>query len=183
MRIGWKALLVVFSLSCTSAQKSSISPQDQIKNPKKPKVSLPVCLDFDDNPVHDSIIQRLTACFDQKNIQMITKERMFAVGKAEYSRATENANIKWGEEAKDIMRQVEQQIKYVANHIRIDFSFTDYQSKQFRLKWFNELVPIKVTTYTKKEWMQVDSTILKNYSWPESLKVAVESIITSGKLQ
>ena len=75
------------------------------------------------------------------------------------------------------------QTRYVANYVRIDFSFVDYASKQFRLKWHNDLMPIKFSTYKKEEWTQVDSNLVSKYQWPESLKIAVEAILSSGKLK
>ena len=96
--------------------------------------------------------------------------------------ATQRANIKDWTDPEKVRSQVERQTKDVANLVRIDFSFVDYASKQFRLKWNNELIPMKLMTHKKEEWTQVDSNLISKYSWPESLKIAVESILSSGKL-
>jgi hypothetical protein len=45
-------------------------------------------------------------------------------------------------------------------------------------------MPMKLATHRKEEWTQVDSNLLvSKYSWPESMKIAVESILSSGKLR
>jgi hypothetical protein len=102
---------------------------------------------------------------------------------AEVQLATQGANIKDWTDSEKILSQVERQTRYVANLVRIDFSFVDDASKQFRLKWYIELMPMKLTTYKKEEWTQVDSNLVSKYSWPESLKIALESILSSGKLR
>ena len=79
--------------------------------------------------------------------------------KAEAQLATQRANIKDWSDPKKVLSQIESQTRYVANYVRIDFSFVDYASKQFRLKWYNDLMPIKLTSYKKEEWTQVDSSL------------------------
>jgi hypothetical protein len=44
-------------------------------------------------------------------------------------------------------------------------------------------MPMKLMMYKKEEWTQVDSNLVSKYSWLESLKIAVESILSSGKLR
>ena len=103
--------------------------------------------------------------------------------KAEAQLATQKANIKDWSDPKKVLSEVDRHTRYVANYVRIDFSFIDYASKQFRLKWYNDLMPIKLSTYKKEEWTLVDSNLVSKYSWPGSLKIAVESILSSGKLK
>jgi hypothetical protein len=67
--------------------------------------------------------------------------------------------LKAGPDPEKVLSQVERQTRYVANHVRIDFSFVDHASKQFSLKWYNDLMPIKLTSYKKEEWTQVDSSL------------------------
>ena len=114
---------------------------------------------------------------------MIPKDKVHDLVQAEIRSAPQTANIKWGADPKEILKEVERHTKYVANLIRIDFSFVDYVSKQFKLKWYNQLMPMKLMTDKKGEWIQVDSILVAKYPWPESLKIAAESIISSGKLQ
>ncbi|HEY5772439.1 MAG TPA: hypothetical protein VIS75_07420 [Chitinophagaceae bacterium] len=108
---------------------------------------------------------------------------MTGLVQAEAQLATQSANIKDWSDPEKVRSQVDRQTRYVVNYVRIDFSFIDHASKQFRLKWHNELMPMKLTMYKKEEWTQVDSSLVSKYSWPESLKIAVESILSSGKLR
>jgi hypothetical protein len=108
---------------------------------------------------------------------------MAGLVQAEAQLATQSANIKDWSDPEKVRSQVDRQTRYVANYVRIDFSFIDHASKKFRLKWHNELMPMKLTMYKKEEWTQVDSGLVSKYSWPESLKIAVESILSSGKLR
>ena len=170
-------------LSCSSTKQAN-APVEKISEKKTSPLTLPVHLDFNTpNLPHDSIMNWVKTFFNSKNIQMITRDKMLGLIQAEAQAATQRANIKSWTDAEEVMSQVERQTKYVANLIRIDFSFVDHVSKQFRLKWYNELMPMKLMTYKKGEWTKVDSSLVSKYSWPESLKIAVESIISSGKLQ
>src|SRR4030095_5828977 len=146
-------------LSCSSTKQVN-TPVEKISEKKISPLILPVHLDFYPNSPHDSVVNWVNTFFNGKNIQIITRDKMPGLIQAEVQLATQGANL-----------------------VRIDFSFVDYASKQFRLKWYIELMPMKLTTYKKEEWTQVDSNLVSKYSWPESLKIAVESILSSGKLR
>ena len=169
-------------LSCSSTKQAN-TPVEKISEKKISSLTLPVHLDFNPNPPHDSVINWVNTFFNGKSIQIITREKMLALSQAEVQLATQSANIKDWSDPEKVLSQVERQTRYVANLVRIDFSFVDYASKQFILKWYNELMPMKLTTPKKEEWTQVDSNLVSKYSWPESLKIAVESILSSGKLR
>ena len=169
-------------LSCSSTKQAN-TPIEKISEKKISSLTLPVHLGFYPNPPHDSVVNWVNTFFNGKNIQLITREKMLALSQAEAQSATQRANIKDWSDPKKVQSQVDGQTRYVANLVQIDFSFVDHASKQFRLIWHNELVPMKLTTYKKEEWTQVDSSFVSKYSWPESLKIAVESILSSGKLR
>jgi hypothetical protein len=169
-------------LSCSSTKQVN-TPVEKISEKKISPLILPVHLDFYPNSPHDSVVNWVNTFFNGKNIQIITRDKMPGLIQAEVQLATQSANIKDWTDPEKILSQVERQTRYVANLVRIDFSFVDYASKQFRLKWYIELMPMKLTTYKKEEWTQVDSNLVSKYSWPESLKIALESILSSGKLR
>ena len=170
-------------LSCSSTKQANV-PVEKISEKKTSLLTLPVHLDFNNpKPPHDSVMNWVNAIFNSKNIQVVTRDKMLGLFQAEVGVAVQRANIKSWTDAKEVMSQVERQTRYVANLVRIDFSFVDHVSKQFRLKWYNELMPMKVTTYKKGEWTHIDSSLIAKYPWPESLKIAVESIISSGNLR
>ena len=169
-------------LSCSSTKQAN-APVEKISEKKTSLLTLPVHLDFTTNPPHDSVIKLVNAFFNNKDIQMIASEKMSGLIQAEAQAATQRANIKSWTDPEEVMRQVERQTKDVANRVRVDFSFVDHASNQFRLKWYHERMPMRLTTYKKGEWTQVDSSLIAKYPWPESLRIAVESIISSGKLK
>ena len=174
--------LLFLQVSCSSTKQSN-TPVEKISEKKISPLTLPVHLDFNPNTPHDSVVNWVNAFFNVKNIQIINMDKLLALIQTEAQSATQNANIKDWSDPEKVRSQIERQTKYVANRVQIDFSFVDYASKQFRLKWYNDLMPIKLTTYKKEEWTQVDSNLVSKYLWPESLKIAVESIPSSRKLR
>jgi len=175
-------LFLFLQLSCSSTKQAN-TPVENNSEKKISPLSLPVHLYFNPNSPHDSVVNWVNTFFNVKNIQIINREKMLALSQVEVQSARQSANIKDWSDPKKVLTQIDEQTKYVSNLVRIDFSFVDYASKQFRLKWYNELMPMKLTTYKKEEWIQVDSNLVSKYSWPESLKIAVESILSSGKLK
>jgi len=169
-------------ISCSNT-KPAVTPVEKNGEKKISSLTLPVLLEFYPSSPHDTVVNRVNTFFNLKNIQMISWDQMAGLIKAEAQLATQNANIKDWSDPEKVRSQVERQTRYVANYVRIDFSFVDHASKQFRLKWYNDLMPIKLTSYKKEEWTQVDSSLVSKYSWPESLKIAVESILSPGKLK
>lgn len=174
--------LLFLQLSCSTTKQAN-TPVEKISEKKISPLTLPVHLDFDPNTPHDSVVNWVNTFFNGKNIQMITREKMLALSQAEVQSATQSANIKDWSDPKKVLSQIEDQTKSVSNFVQIDFSFVDYASNQFRLKWHNILMPMKLSTNKKEEWTQIDSNLVLKYSWPESLKIAIESILSSGKLR
>jgi len=177
----WTPFLFL-QVSCSSTKQAN-TPVEKNGEKKISSLTLPVLFDFYPNSPHDTVVNWVNTFFNVKNIQIISWDKMTGLIKAEAQLATQRANIKDWSDPKKVLSQIESQTRYVANYVRIDFSFVDNASKQFRLKWYNELMPMKPTTYKKEEWTQVDSSLVSKYSWPESLNMAVESILSSGKLR
>jgi hypothetical protein len=169
-------------VSCSSTKQAN-TPVEKNSEKKISPVTLPVHLGFYPDPPHDSVVNWVNTFFNGRNTQIITRDKMTGLVQAEAQLATQSANIKDWSDPEKVRSQVDRQTRYVVNYVRIDFSFIDHVSKQFRLKWHNELMPMKLTMYKKEEWTQVDSSLVSKYSWPESLKIAVESILSSGKLR
>lgn len=182
MRIQFGILVIFFSVSCTSIQKSSVS-QDKPAEIKKAQFSLPLSLVFNGNPPHDSIQRKITTYFKERNIQIISRENVFDLVEIQARNIFQSSSIAPGGSPELMLSQYEKKSNYVANVIFIEFTFLNHESNLFGLKWHNDPMPMKLTTYKKPDRMQVDSNLLKNLSWPESLNAAVESIILSGKLQ
>lgn len=175
-------LFLFLQVSCSSTKEAN-TPVEKISEKKTSPLTLPVHLDFNPNPPHDSVVNWVNTFFNGKKTQIITRDKMAGLVQAEAQSATQSANIKDWSDPQKVLSEIDRHTRYVANYVRIDFSFVDHASKQFRLKWHNDLMPIKLTTYKKEEWILVDSNLVSKYSWPESLKIAVESIISSGKLK
>ena len=175
-------LFLFLQISCSSTKQAN-TPVEKNGEKKISSLTLPVLFDFYPNSPHDTVVNWVNTFFNVKNIQMISWDKMTGLIKAEVQLATQKTNIKDWSDPEKVRSEIDRQTRYVANYVRIDFSFVNYASKQFRLKWYNDLMPIKLSTYKKEEWTQVDSNLVSKYQWPESLKIAVESILSSGKLK
>lgn len=175
-------LLISLIFSCTSTKKiNSYTESDTGKF--KTSFSLPVCLNFTPLPPHDSIIKKAGEYFSEKNIRVITQDQMFDLVQIQMRSVAQSTTIIPGSSPESMLSQIEKKTRYVSNLVRIDFSFVDKNSGLFKLRWYNEPMPMQLTQYSRPEWVEIDTSVTKKLPWPESLKMAVEAIIISGKLQ
>jgi hypothetical protein len=149
MRDASKTLFLFFALSCTGSKTGTHSTESKSGKFKSP-LSLPVCFSFEANLPHDSIIQSVTTYFNDKNIQVISKDKMFDLIQIQARNVYQNTNITPGSNPESMLGQIERKTNYVINLLRIEFSFIDITSKTFKLKWYNELMPNETYNLYKK---------------------------------
>ncbi len=142
---------------------------------------MPVCINYYPEEQPDSIKMYFTNAFQQRKIEVITKEKMQLLFRKESERifSVIRSNRSGSE---SILEQAERLQQAVCNSVAISLRSNSMNNID-SIKWKNSVLPINPQNKVSNEWSFVNIDSLKKLPFKKMIDAVVDSIIDSNKLK